>query len=736
LFSIGWALQSTQLPVDGRDPIFGQREQLLEGTIDRVIRRTQRGFQLHINDVSVIENGRARKLAGRIQLAIGDSLFVRHLGRGMQIRVRASLRPSLRLVNPGVRSPAEGLGRKGIVAQGYVDSPASLFLLNNAHNSALERLRYRFRQWTAAKLAPDNAGLVQALTLGDRRAVSAQRSQAWRDAGLSHLLAISGLHVGMACWFVYRLCFLLLAWVSPLAARMDVGRLAAGLAILSAWAYVAVAGAPTSAIRAGWMITAFFGARVLGRDIRAATALCHAALCMCLSDPHCVLDPGCQLSFMAVGALIVGMPRVDERASWIREHMPYAPLSHLAAFCYRSIGATLLCTLGTLPVIVWTFQSLPLGGLVANIVAIPWVAFGLILPSMAVLSCTALSLSPPGLLENWLDLGGQWAHALAIGFANHLPTIELPGINLWQWIALSTAAVVCLVVFHMKRHRPAMIGVALLALVATATARQVPSSSQGRWVLTFLAVGHGDAVVLQMPGGFTLLVDTGGDPSGRFDVGRRIVVPALHALGVSKIDAILLTHPHPDHVGGLRAVVDEFEVGELWTNGCTLNAPGMGDFSNLRHRDLTRASSRHQLGRLTMQVLHPRGPRGGCYSALGANDNSLVIRLEFGALSVLLTGDVEASGERHLLRWGAHLKSTLLKVPHHGSRTSSTAAFLRAVDPQLAIGQSADQRPFPFPHAEVESRYRTLGIPLLVTGRHGAIQVRSDGQSWQLSRWK
>jgi competence protein ComEC len=110
--------------------------------------------------------------------------------------------------------------------------------------------------------------------------------------------------------------------------------------------------------------------------------------------------------------------------------------------------------------------------------------------------------------------------------------------------------------------------------------------------------------------------------------------------------------------------------------------------------------------------------------------------LEFGALSVLLTGDVEASGERHLLRWGAHLQSTLLKVPHHGSRTSSTAAFLRAVNPQLAIGQSADQRPFPFPHAEVESRYRRLGIPLLVTGRHGAIQVRSDGQSWQLSRWK
>ena len=288
----------------------------------------------------------------------------------------------------------------------------------------------------------------------------------------------------------------------------------------------------------------------------------------------------------------------------------------------------------------------------------------------------------------------------------------------------------------MKRQRFALLCLAFLGLISVATARQLPSSAPGRLVLTFLAVGHGDAVVVQMPNGFSLLVDTGGDPTGAFDVGRHIVVPALQSLGVRKLDAILITHPHPDHIGGLSAVVNALDVDELWVNGCTLNAPGMSSFAGLKRRNLALGPPSYRLGDLKMQILHPRAHALGCYSSLSANDNSLAIRLEYGSFSVLFSGDLERSAEEIVLAGGRKLNSTLLKTAHHGSRTSSTPAFLNAVQPAVAVIQSADHEPFPFPHPEIEARFNALGIPLLVTGRHGAIQVQSDGKRWELSRWK
>ena len=221
------------------------------------------------------------------------------------------------------------------------------------------------------------------------------------------------------------------------------------------------------------------------------------------------------------------------------------------------------------------------------------------------------------------------------------------------------------------------------------------------------------------------------------DVGARVVVPALKALGVDRVDAVVLTHPHPDHFGGLSAVLSHFQVAEVWTNGCALDVSGVKSLQEqmqaqgVNHRVIDKPT-RITVANAVIEVIHPTP----CRAHLSANDNSLVLRLVYRRFSALLTGDIEHAAERIIVDTAWPLKSTLLKVPHHGSKTSSRHGLLRAVDPELAVAQAIDGGRFGLPHAQIEARYESMGIPLLVTGRHGAIQVQSDGRRWEVSQWR
>ena len=239
---------------------------------------------------------------------------------------------------------------------------------------------------------------------------------------------------------------------------------------------------------------------------------------------------------------------------------------------------------------------------------------------------------------------------------------------------------------------------------------------------------------MQLPGGRALLVDGGGDlrglaPPGT-DVGSRIVLPALAELGVSRLDAIALTHPHPDHGGGLFAVLDQLPVGELWVTGEA--GPGqLGDL--LRERARARGvpvrqptPGAMQMGGVRIEIL-----RSGWHPARSTNDNSLVLRLVHGELAILLAGDVEALAEAELAQSGRDVRADVLKAGHHGSRTSSTEAFLRAVRPAHVVFSVGAHNPFGFPHPEVVDRVRSSGAAAWRTDG-GAITAISDGHTMEL----
>ncbi len=260
----------------------------------------------------------------------------------------------------------------------------------------------------------------------------------------------------------------------------------------------------------------------------------------------------------------------------------------------------------------------------------------------------------------------------------------------------------------------------------------------------FLDVGQGDAAFVQFPNGRQMLVDAGGASFGDFDVGEQALWPFLRWLRVSRIDYMMLTHPHPDHYGGFLAVLRRLPVGEFWHNGQRSRHPRFRQLRRLLQSKGVRLRSfgryrRFSIGKVSVEILHPLpGPYEGktYYWVLGANDNSLVMRLTYGRIRVLFTGDIERRGEKLLCQKWPKLRADILKVPHHGSRTSSSALLLDRVRPRYAVVSAGRHNRYGFPHPEVLRRYRERKIHLWQIHRSGYLRARIDGKtiSWEAYR--
>lgn len=264
--------------------------------------------------------------------------------------------------------------------------------------------------------------------------------------------------------------------------------------------------------------------------------------------------------------------------------------------------------------------------------------------------------------------------------------------------------------------------------------------------MTAIDVGHGDALAIRTPEGAQLLVDTGGSWHGTHAndaLAGQSVLPTLARLGFDRVDVLVISHAHPDHLGAALAVARRLPIGELWVPPCGLDHPKLQRLAALVRsaggavRVVARAPP-FELGGARAEILWPpedaTRPDGAC--RYGLNDASVVLRLDYAGRSILLTGDIEAPAEAALVQAGAALAADVLKVPHHGSKTSSTPAFVAAVSPKVAVVSGAPFRRRMPPHGEVIARYRAQGVPVWVTGSEGAVTVRvaEDGGVWIDSR--
>ena len=266
-----------------------------------------------------------------------------------------------------------------------------------------------------------------------------------------------------------------------------------------------------------------------------------------------------------------------------------------------------------------------------------------------------------------------------------------------------------------------------------------PYLSDNKMRVTFLDIGQGDASVVELPDKKVMLIDGG---TYEPDMGRRVVAPYLWSKGIRKVDYIILSHPHSDHFGGLIYIIDNFDVGEIWSNG-RLSTEAEDLFRKIREKNISyKVLSRGDLlegEKYKIHVFHPYhefyagSPRG---ELSNQNSDSLVLRIESDNTSLLFTGDIEMEAEDNLLHLGKWLESDIIKVPHHGSSTSNSGEFIRTVSPDTAVVSAGRNNPFKHPHQETLWRYRDEGVRLLRTDIDGAVTIISGGDTYELKTYE
>jgi len=637
--------------------------------------------------------------------------------------------------NPGEPSLRAALQRRGIAALLRVPPyrPVAVLRRDAGHplTAWVLRLRERFVAPLLA-LPPPYGGVLAGLLFGAQAGATREMEELFLRAGLLHVLVVSGAQVGLLAASVVGMLTLLRA-------HPALRFLLAGTVVLL---FAAMVGWGAAVGRAAIMALVGLGAGWLGRDADAATALALAALLWLALYPASLFSLGFQLSFAATWGLVFLSPALEPplRPRW---------LAQIA-------GATLGAQLAVLPLLAAVFQRVSLAAFPANLLVLPVVA--VLVPAGFVLSLVGLVLPPAAFALAPAFLPAVWAIvALARLFAG-APGAEvwLPPVGWWQVVAAYA------LLGTLPRLRRAAIrgavrwaglavwGLLVAALLSAGSA--LPGSLGPRLlVVTVLDVGQGDAILVQSPAGRALLVDGGGEVelpgrsdvseradgertvATRSDVGARRVVPALRRLGVRRLDVVVLSHAHEDHVGGLPAVLQNFSVDLVLEPGVPHLSPSYTWFLELVRRRriayaLARQGQRIDLGGgAAAHVLWPPQEGERQEAAGQVNARSVVARVVFNRFSVLLTGDIEAETEAQLAR-GEGLQSTVLKVAHHGSRTSTTPIFVDAVRPLYAVISVGRGNFFGHPHVQTLRTLEQRGIRVYRTDRDGAVILRSDGR--------
>jgi competence protein ComEC len=649
------------------------------------------------------------------------------LARGDRVFVVADLAPVHLFLDEGLADPRPGIARSGVAASGGAVE-VRVVDRGRGPGAILDRARAFVRRRIEATYHPSAAPLGRALVLGETD-LDPLDDQAFRLSGLAHLLAVSGTHLVIAVASVAAALRAILVRVGALAARFDVGRLASAVAIPLSWAYADFAGGSGSAVRAAAMLSAAMLARALGRRGDTARTFAWSLLVLAIVDPLLVSDVSFALSAAATAGLVV----LQRPIAAVIVRGPAILKKPLGA-----VAATVAAMAGCTPILAVLAPSLPLLGIAANLIAAP---LGELAALPLCLAHAALAWAPP--VERGAALIGSGAllgvRAIARATADTGTAVPVPPPTAAELAAIAVAAAAAWVAPDRRRRIVAIAaGAAALLLLEIAAIRA--GSPKGLLRVSILDVGQGDSILIDLPDGEAMLVDGGGFVGSPVDPGVRVVLPVLRSRRRSQIDLVVLSHPHPDHFTGLASVLPEIEAGELWDTGQGEDQGAGSTYAAFlagarargvavkRPADLCGAP--RLVGGATIEVL---APCPGYLPDAGANDNSFVIRIRYGSRAVLLTGDAERDEERAIAASG-DLHADLLKVGHHGSRTSTSPELLAAVRPSFAAISSGVRNRYGHPHPLTLAALGASGIAVGRTDRGGEIVWETDGEAVRIDR--
>lgn len=660
------------------------------------------------------------------------------LERGDYVRFLGSMRETGNFGNPGEFDYKSWLRMRGVEVTGFVKNPALIVKLRDAPPGIARRVESvrdgigGFIENSGVK----NPGILKALITGDRTGIDSATKEAYISSGAVHLLAISGLHMGIVVYFSYTVILFILKRSARLMLAVNVKKAALIFSLLPVLGYAGLTGFSLPTVRAALMAGAFVIAFLVDRGRSYYNTLAMAALVILVIEPYALWEASFQLTFTAVFFILYLYPwfyaffkrdgEGDVPAPVPDERLKGFILRRLRGRPLQSILVTLAASIGTYPLVAYHFQRASTVGLATNLIAVPLT--GVTIPFLFV---SALLIKVSAALSAFFLHGADIflsVQVAAVRFFSALPFASL-------WVSRPTVIEVFLIygfiitlpLVTRGRVYKFLSLLLLFFFILDLGYWRAEKSWNKELRVTFLSVGQGDSSLIEFPGGATMLIDGGGLYSTTFDTGADIIAPVLRYKKIKRIDYMVLSHAQRDHMKGLKFVARNFKVGEFWWNGYG-SMGGLGGILEGKGVPVKIMGEK----KLTLMIkgvkveVMPTGGRSG----LDINNRSLVVRLSYGEESFLFPGDIGRAGEAELIR--TPIKAHVLKSPHHGSRTSSSEGLLRALRPSLVVVSAGRYNPFGFPHAETLRKYEAAGSRVLRTDHAGAVEIKTPGRGLEV----
>ncbi|OGD21782.1 MAG: DNA internalization-related competence protein ComEC/Rec2 [Candidatus Aminicenantes bacterium RBG_16_63_16] len=590
------------------------------------------------------------------------------------------------------------------------DGPSALRWVSSVRLTWQKKIEEFFSAADGSALTQEGA-VLEALLLGERGRLAGATTAVLQRSGLYHVIAISGAHIAVIAFLLFSALHLL-----RVPRRVSYAAL---ILVLSLYAILVEGRA--SVFRAVIMTLVYLAGKLLWKKSHVLNTISLSACLLLAGNPFYLFDMGFQLTFAATLSIILFYPGVIRR-------LPRLPLKISELF-----ALSLTAQLGVMPFLARSFHRVTFAGLFLNFLAIPLtgliMALGFVFLGAALVSpfiSRLLAQALAGLTRVFL-----WT----TGLADPLPVLSyrIPTPHLLTVIGYFACLLIILLRPRFKGQRLVSLGVFAAFAAVLVTYPFPPRLSRGL-ELTFLDVGQGDSILVEFPGRKKMLLDAGGVADDSLDIGELVVSPYLWDLGIKKLDYVVLTHAHPDHLNGLKSVVRNFRVVEFWEGVSPAGNPAHQDLMNgLRPsvaREAVRRGFSRREGSVRVEALHPE-PEAASGKEI-ANDQSLVLRLSLGAQSFLLPGDIGSAAEAAVVEGGADIRAQVLKSPHHGSRTSSSPGFLDAVRPEIVIVTAGRGNFYGLPHPDIITRYSERGARVFRTDEDGAVRVTTEGSTLQV----
>ncbi len=678
-----------------------------------------------------------QEVSGRAQISVKGS--VNDYLYGDIIRFKARLGLPKKYNNPKGFDYRDFLLNKGIGVTGYMPGMGKLERLGVKKGfwiqvkRSIEGFRSRIRGFIDRNLSSKDSQIIKALILGDRGITSYDVEEAFRRAGVMHILVISGLHVGFVATAFFVFFKTIFSCFTIFALRFNVIKIASFVTIVMVLFYVLFTGSHISTVRAGIMITVYLVSIILDRRQDIYVTLAIAAIIILLQNLFAIFEISFQLSFIAVLSIVYLYPKLEK-------HFPILRGKKWRIRPLQLVAVSTVVLIGVGPVIAYNFNQITIMGLIANVVVIPLV--GILMVPFGLLLCMGCSLSETlaGVVLEYLN----YISSVLLYVVEFLSRCSDPFIirvspTLFE-ILLFYTFVLCLINWRSIYYKKVLISFLSIACLGNFFYWGVLPYMNKELKITFLDVGQGDSILVQFPSQKVLLIDGGGIKGSDFDLGKNVIAPYLLKNKIKKVDYIINTHPHHDHYKGLSYIIQNFSPEKIWINAYDAPDDEYAEWMAFR-KSFNESGAEVSIanedtdaiieGDVRVEFLSPPVEITGWER----NDTSIVNKIVYGDVRVLLAGDLAKIGERWLMGQGGDLKSDILKIGHHGAFDAGSDLFLDAVNPAKVIISAGLNNIYGVPHQTTLNRLNKRAIEILRTDINGAIEISTDGKEIKVATY-